>query len=153
MSISNIAKLHDFKTIELFFICQNSTFYCHIKYKIKRCTEKRLCHYASFGTFSTSSWYCLSLFVELTQKTLLWYWVWEFDQTKNCLAWTIYTNTRWFILIINIKNSIRIPADDAGMQLGVYGNDKIRSPNTDALAQKGTIFTNAFTSVSSCSPR
>ena len=92
MSISNIAKLHDFKTIELFFICQNSTFYCHIKYKIKRCTEKRLCHYASFGAFSTSSWYCLSLFVELTQKTLLWYWVWEFDQTKNCLAWTIYSD-------------------------------------------------------------
>ena len=52
-----------------------------------------------------------------------------------------------------INKQIRIPADDAGMQLGVYGNDKIRSPNTDALAQKGTIFTNAFTSVSSCSPR
>ena len=44
-------------------------------------------------------------------------------------------------------------ADDAGLQLGVYGNKVIRSPNIDGLAQLGTTFMNAFTSVSSCSPR
>ena len=44
-------------------------------------------------------------------------------------------------------------ADDAGLQLGVYGNKVIRSPNIDGLAQQGTTFMNAFTSVSSCSPR
>ena len=46
-----------------------------------------------------------------------------------------------------------ISADDAGLQLGIYGNKVIRSPNIDSLAQQGTTFTNAFTSVSSCSPR
>ena len=46
-----------------------------------------------------------------------------------------------------------LAADDAGLQLGVYGNKVIRSPNIDGLAEQGTTFTNAFTSVSSCSPR
>ena len=52
-----------------------------------------------------------------------------------------------------IKCTKIISADDAGLQLGVYGNKIIRSPNIDGLAQLGTTFTNAFTSVSSCSPR
>ena len=49
--------------------------------------------------------------------------------------------------------SSKILADDAGLQLGVYGNTVIRSPHIDGLAQHGTTFMNAFTSVSSCSPR
>ena len=43
-------------------------------------------------------------------------------------------------------------ADDAGLELGCLGNDAIRTPNIDKLARKSTIFSNAFTSVSSCSP-
>ena len=46
-----------------------------------------------------------------------------------------------------------ILADDAGLECGAYGNEVIRSPNIDALAERGITFTNAYTSVSSCSPR
>jgi N-sulfoglucosamine sulfohydrolase len=43
-------------------------------------------------------------------------------------------------------------ADDLGLDLGCYGNPKIRTPNIDALAARGTRFTNAFATVASCSP-
>jgi len=45
-----------------------------------------------------------------------------------------------------------IIADDGGFEIGAYGNGAIRTPNIDQLAKQGTLFTNAFTSVSSCSP-
>ena len=49
-------------------------------------------------------------------------------------------------------NVILILADDGGIDLGIYGNPDIDSPNIDALGQKGMVFTHAYTSVSSCSP-
>ena len=52
--------------------------------------------------------------------------------------------------LINIL--LLMEADDAGLELGCLGNDVIRTPNIDKLARKSTIFSNAFTSVSSCSP-
>ncbi|KAI1232512.1 hypothetical protein IHE44_0006978 [Lamprotornis superbus] len=36
--------------------------------------------------------------------------------------------------------------------IGAYNNSAIRTPNLDALARRGLVFQNAFTSVSSCSP-
>ena len=33
-----------------------------------------------------------------------------------------------------------------------YGNPVLRTPNLDRLAARGTLFTNAFATVSSCSP-
>ena len=44
-------------------------------------------------------------------------------------------------------------ADDGGFEIGAYGNKVIKTPNIDHLAEKGVLFTKAFTSVSSCSPR
>jgi len=42
--------------------------------------------------------------------------------------------------------------DDGGFQAGIWGNTVVRTPNLDALAKQSTVFKNAFTSVSSCSP-
>ena len=52
----------------------------------------------------------------------------------------------------NAKNTLLIFADDAGLELGCLGHPVIKTPNIDKLGTKSTIFTNAFTSVSSCSP-
>jgi len=43
-------------------------------------------------------------------------------------------------------------ADDLGNDCGCYGNDKIKTPNIDALAKNGVRFTHGFAAVSSCSP-
>jgi len=50
------------------------------------------------------------------------------------------------------RNVLLIIADDQGLDLGVYGNPILRTPNLDQLAARGTLFTNAFATVSSCSP-
>src|SRR4051794_12184462 len=49
-------------------------------------------------------------------------------------------------------NIILIVADDLGRDLGCYGNTAIRTPHLDQLAKKGVRFTNAYATVSSCSP-
>lgn len=51
-----------------------------------------------------------------------------------------------------LHNVVLIIADDQGLDLGAYGNKKIKSPNLDKLASEGTLFTNGFSTVSSCSP-
>ena len=43
-------------------------------------------------------------------------------------------------------------ADDLGFELGAYNNSVCKTPHIDRLAAKSLLFTNAFTSVSSCSP-
>lgn len=50
------------------------------------------------------------------------------------------------------RNVLLIVADDQGLDLGAYGNPVLRTPNLDRLAARGTLFTNAFATVSSCSP-
>ena len=50
------------------------------------------------------------------------------------------------------KNVVFLVADDLGRQVGCYGDAVAKTPNIDALAASGTRFTNAFASVSSCSP-
>jgi N-sulfoglucosamine sulfohydrolase len=50
------------------------------------------------------------------------------------------------------RNIVLIVADDLGMELGCFGNKVIRTPNIDGLAQKGVRFSNAYATVSSCSP-
>ena len=50
-------------------------------------------------------------------------------------------------------NIVFIIGDDVGCyDLGCYGNDRIITPNIDALAAKGLKFDNAFLTTSSCSP-
>ncbi len=51
-----------------------------------------------------------------------------------------------------IKNVVIIFADDQGAQLGAMGTPGISTPNVDALAKKGVMFTEAFATCASCSP-
>ena len=50
------------------------------------------------------------------------------------------------------RNVLLIIADDQGRDLGVYENPILRTPHLDELAARGTLFTHAFATVSSCSP-
>jgi N-sulfoglucosamine sulfohydrolase len=50
------------------------------------------------------------------------------------------------------RNVLLIIADDQGLDVGVYGNATVRTPSIDKLASRGTLFTHAFSAVSSCSP-
>ncbi|CAL1538240.1 unnamed protein product [Lymnaea stagnalis] len=50
------------------------------------------------------------------------------------------------------RNVLLFVGDDAGFETQVYGNDVCRTPGLNALARRGIVFQNAFTSVSSCSP-
>ena len=56
------------------------------------------------------------------------------------------------IAMADTRNVVLIIADDQGLDLGAYGNPVLRTPNLDRLAARGTLFTNAFATVSSCSP-
>jgi len=49
-------------------------------------------------------------------------------------------------------NVVLIIADDQGLDLAAYGNRTVRTPNLDALAARGTLFSDAYSTVSSCSP-
>jgi N-sulfoglucosamine sulfohydrolase len=49
------------------------------------------------------------------------------------------------------RNVLLIISDDQGRDIGAYGA-QVRTPNIDALATRGTLFTEAFAAVSSCSP-
>lgn len=50
-------------------------------------------------------------------------------------------------------NFVFIIADDVSWNdIGCYGNDVVKTPNIDRLAQEGLRFTNAFLTASSCSP-
>lgn len=51
-----------------------------------------------------------------------------------------------------ITNVLLLLADDAGFEMGAYLNKYCQTPNLDALARRGLLFNNAFTSASSCSP-
>jgi N-sulfoglucosamine sulfohydrolase len=54
--------------------------------------------------------------------------------------------------LADARNVLLIIADDQGRDLAAYGNPVLRTPNLDRLAARGTLFTNAFATVSSCSP-
>ena len=49
-------------------------------------------------------------------------------------------------------NIIMITAHDLGRHLGCYGVPSVQTPNIDALAQKGMMFTNFFSTSSVCTP-
>lgn len=49
------------------------------------------------------------------------------------------------------KNLVLFLGADAGLEVGVYGNKALGTPNLDALAARGLVFDHAFTSVSSSS--
>jgi N-sulfoglucosamine sulfohydrolase len=49
------------------------------------------------------------------------------------------------------RNILLIISDDHGQDLGAYGNPVIQTPNLDALAAEGVLFTHAFATTASCS--
>ncbi|MFH0342719.1 MAG: sulfatase [Chromatiales bacterium] len=49
-------------------------------------------------------------------------------------------------------NVLLITIDDLRPELSVYGVDTIYTPNIDALASQGTVFTRAFAQMATCSP-
>ena len=51
-----------------------------------------------------------------------------------------------------IRNVVIIFADDQGAHLSALGTPGISTPNVDALAGKGTMFTQAYSTCASCSP-
>jgi N-sulfoglucosamine sulfohydrolase len=64
----------------------------------------------------------------------------------------------WLLLLISsaaladTRNVVLIIADDQGLDLSVYDNRILRTPSLASLAGRGTLFTEAFATVSSCSP-
>lgn len=50
------------------------------------------------------------------------------------------------------RNVLFIVADDLLREIGCYGNPTIKTPHLDALAKRGVRFTQAYSSVASCSP-
>jgi N-sulfoglucosamine sulfohydrolase len=66
----------------------------------------------------------------------------------------------WLLILLGVsataladtRNVLLIIADDQGRDLGIYGNPVLQTPNLDRLAARGTLFTDAFATVSSCSP-
>ena len=51
---------------------------------------------------------------------------------------------------MNHKNVLLLIADDWSPIARCYGNDVVQMPNVDALAARGTVFTNAFCTTPSC---
>lgn len=49
------------------------------------------------------------------------------------------------------RNVVMFVADDHGQDMGAYGNPVLQTPNLDALAAEGTLFTHAFATTASCS--
>lgn len=50
------------------------------------------------------------------------------------------------------RNVLVLTGDDLGRQLGCYGDHTVATPHIDALADRGTRFTNAHVAQPSCSP-
>ncbi len=48
-------------------------------------------------------------------------------------------------------NIVLYVSDDHGQDLGAYGNEVIQTPNLDALASEGVLFTHAYATTASCS--
>ena len=70
---------------------------------------------------------------------------------------------KWYLLVLiaNVlvcslavaaeKNIVLYITDDQSLDAGCYGNPVIKTPNMDALAKDGTLFTHAFCTTASCS--
>jgi N-sulfoglucosamine sulfohydrolase len=72
-----------------------------------------------------------------------------------------HSTLRWLTLLLMLpcggfvlaapKNVILYVTDDHSPDTGAYGNPVIKTPNLDAIAKDGTLFTHAFCTTASCS--
>ena len=70
-----------------------------------------------------------------------------------CVVPLLLQTTRVHASVNERPNVVMIMTDNHGAwTLGCYGNDDIRTPNIDRLADEGTLFDNAFASNPVCSP-
>ena len=74
----------------------------------------------------------------------------------KCVFFTVYVFVLWAIIgsaYAKDPNVILFIADDVSWNdYGCYGNEGVRTPSIDALADGGIRFTNAYLTASSCSP-
>ena len=54
--------------------------------------------------------------------------------------------------IADTRNVLLIIADDQGLDVAAYGDSALQTPSLSQLFARGTLFTDAFATVSSCSP-
>jgi len=78
-----------------------------------------------------------------------------FIHCEHCKIYTYFKLDEYsYVCIFKcIFSYIFVPADDGGFEMGTYRNKICQTPNIDALGKRSLIFNNAYTSVSSCSPR
>lgn len=77
-----------------------------------------------------------------------------FSQLRNALTITLSCLSLTIFAAENNKqpNVLFIAVDDLKPLIGAYGNDKIITPNIDAIAAQGTLFSNAYSQWPVCGP-
>ena len=73
---------------------------------------------------------------------------------------SLQSMNRFLVLLLSLSSSVFaapnfvffITDDISPDDLGIYGNTVVKTPNLDALAERGLVFDNACNVISSCSP-
>jgi len=76
---------------------------------------------------------------------------------KNLSLITIFTlivscKTEQKKVVASKPNVLFIPVDDLRPELGCYGNEYIKTPNIDALAKEGVVFSRTYCQQAVCNP-
>ena len=67
------------------------------------------------------------------------------------MAWLL-SGCAWVHLGADLPNILWITSEDNGPHLGCYGDTYAHTPNLDALAAKGVIYRNAWSTAPVCAP-
>ena len=67
------------------------------------------------------------------------------------MAWLL-SGCAWVHLGADLPNILWITSEDNGPHLGCYGDNYAHTPNLDALAAKGVIYRNAWSTAPVCAP-
>ena len=70
---------------------------------------------------------------------------------KNILSCLTFLFTTWLgVQAADLPNILWLTSEDNGPHLGCYGDDYATTPNLDALAKKGMIYTRALSTAPVC---